>query len=174
MPVLTPDVIWLTAQEMLTCLCDALNLESECDCPCRACVIAGEPAWDDCCEGQLTVNLERLFFHDEFPNPNSQAQICGTLLAGEFKIQLLRCAPVVKDDGSAPTCPELSESARKIYQDLYISMSALACCLSKARRHRKYVISDATMVGPEGGCVGFTILVTVELHDPMPDITRVG
>lgn len=170
MTVRTPDLIHITAQEILNCICTALENESECKCPCRHCVIAGTPVWDDCCEGQLTVNLERLFFHDNFPTPMTQAQICGTQLAGTFLIQLLRCAPVVKDDGSAPTCNELSESSRKIYQDLYISMNALSCCLSIAKRERKFVIGEARLVGPEGGCVGFEIRVTVELHDPMPPI----
>lgn len=168
MPVLTPDLFWLTAQELLDCVCAALDEESECPCPCRVCVVAGTPVWDECCEGQLTAYLSRVFFHDNFPSAVSQAQICGTFLAGEIVIQLLRCAPVVHDDGSSPTCGELSESARKIYQELYISMRALACCLSEAKRHRKYVITDARTVGPEGGCVGFEIRVTIELHDPLP------
>lgn len=170
MPVLTPDLFWLTAQEMLDCICTALEQESECGCPCRVCVVAGTPAWDDCCEGQLTANIDNIFFHDNFPQRTSQAQVCASFLAGEIVITLLRCAPTVKDDGSAPSCPELSESARKILQDMYISLKALVCCLSEARRHRKYVITDARTVGPEGGCVGFTIRVTVEMHDPMPGI----
>lgn len=168
MPVLTPDLFWLTAQELLDCVCEALTLESECPCPCRVCVVAGTPAWDDCCEGQLTATIDRVFFHENFPNPVRDAQICGTFLAADMTIQLLRCAPVVHDDGSAPSCPELSESARKIYQEMYISMRALVCCLAEARRHRKYVINDARVVGPEGGCVGFEIKLTIEMHDPLP------
>lgn len=169
MPVLTPDLFWLTAQELLDCVCSALDLEAECGCPCRTCVVAGTPVWDDCCEGQLTAYIERVFFHENFPSQVGEAQVCASFLAGDIVIQLLRCAPVVNDDGSPPTCAELSESARKIYQELYISMKALVCCLAEAKRHRKYLITEGRIVGPEGGCVGFEIRVTLELHDPMPN-----
>lgn len=168
MPVLTPDLIHLTAQELIDCICDALNTESECPCPCRTYVSVGRPAWDDCCEGQLVAWLDRIYFHDNFPSQVTQAQICGTFLAGEFKIQRMYCAPTVKDDGSPPTHLELTESSRRVYQDLYIAMTALVCCLAQARRHRKYVIGLGTTVGPEGGCVGWEISVTIELHDPLP------
>ena len=168
MPVLTPDLFWLTATELLECVCSALFEEAECGCPCRTMVVDGRPAWDDCCDGQLSVWLERPFFHENFPSAITTAQICSTFLAGEYVIQLLRCAPSVKDDGSAPTPAELSESARRIYQDMYISLRALTCCLAEHKRYRQYLIREAVIVGPDGGCVGFEIRLTIELHDPMP------
>ena len=171
MPVLTPDLIHATLQEILDCACAALDAESECRCPCRACVVAGPPVWDDCCEGQLTVHLERLYMHDNFPAALRDPVFCNSELAGDVVVTLLRCAPTVKDDGMAPSCPELSESARKIYQEMYILYTAIVCCLAKARRQRKFVIGDAKIVGPEGGCVGVEIRLTIELHDPMPEIT---
>lgn len=168
MSVLTPDLIHLTAQELVDCVCTALNAEYECKCPCRSCVIVGPAVHDDCCEGQLHAWLDRLYYHENFPAPTTNAQVCGTMLAGEFIIEYQRCAPVIHDDGAAPSCPELSESARQVYQSLYIAMNALACCLSQAKRHRKYVIGDARPTEPQGGCVGWQIRVTIELHDPLP------
>jgi hypothetical protein len=168
MPVLTPDLFYLTAQEMLDCVCDALALESECGCPCSAYVSAGQPAWDDCCNGQLNVWLERPFFHENFPTPTSEAQVCRSFLAGDFAIQLVRCAPTVDDNGTPPSDAELADSARRIYQDFYIALRALTCCLAESRRDRLYLIRDSNIVGPDGGCVGFEIRVTIELHDPMP------
>jgi hypothetical protein len=114
------------------------------------------------------VWLERPFFHEEFPNPISEPQVCSTFLAGEFAIQLLRCAPTVDDNGNPPTEVELNESSRRIYQDMYIAIKALACCLAEAKRQRLYVIRESNIVGPDGGCVGFEIRLAIQMHDPMP------
>lgn len=168
MAVLTPTLICDTAQFILDCVCAALDAESSCPCPCRACVVAGPPVWDDCCEGQLTVSLENLFVHENFPARAAGPIFCFSPLAGDFLIQLLRCAPVVRDDGTPPSCPELSDSACQIYTDLYIALRALICCLAVAKRQRKFLIRDARVVGPDGGCIGFEIRLTVELHDPLP------
>lgn len=170
MAVLTPDLFWLTAEELLDCVCAALTEESECGCPCRAGVVVGAPAWDDCCEGSLNVWMERPYFHDIFPAQTSAAVVCSTPLAGEFAIQLLRCAPTIKDDGSAPTADELSESARLMYQDMYITLRALSCCLAQSKRDRLYTIRESNFVGPEGGCVGFQIRLTIQLNDPKPNL----
>jgi hypothetical protein len=166
MPVQTSDLFWLLAEEIKDCICVALEAESTCPCPCRACVIVGDPAWDDCCEGQLTVGLNRLYVHDNFPSAAVGPIFCFSPLAGDFTVTLLRCAPTVKDDGTLPTCDELSESARQIYSELYISMRALICCLAAKKRAAKFLIRDAVTVGPDGGCVGFQIRFTVELPDP--------
>lgn len=169
MPVLTPDLLFLTAQEVLDCVCAALTAESECGCPCRNCVVLGQPVWDSCCpDGQLTVFLNNLYVHGNFPAQETSAVFCSSPLAGEYTIQLVRCAPTVADDGTPPTCEALSESARKIYQDMYISYRAIICCLAAAKRQRKFTMKDARTVGPQGGCAGFEIRFSVELHDPMP------
>lgn len=168
MSVLTPDLFWMTADELLDCVCDALASDATCGCPCRVYVSAGPPAWDDCCEGQLTAWVENIFYHENFPNRQSTPAICGSMLAGDLVIQLLRCVPTVGDDGSVPPGPTLDNSARLIYQDMYIALNALTCCLSEARRNREYIIRDTRVVGPQGGCAGFEIRVTVQLHDPMP------
>lgn len=166
MPVQTPDLFWLTLEDMLVCICNALNSEGECECPCRVCVTAGPASPDDCCQGQLHAWFDRIFFHDNFPQANAGAMICGTFLAGDFTIERLMCAPVLNDDGEAPSCPELSESARLVYKELYIALTALNCCLAEAKRHRKYLITSGTVKDPNGGCVGWQIKGTIELHDP--------
>lgn len=168
MPVLTPDLLYLTADEILSCVCEALSLESVCGCPCRIYVSAGPPAWDDCCEGQLTAWIENIFYHENFPARQTTPAICGSMLGGDLVIQLLRCAPTVADDGSPPPGPVLDESARLLYQDMYIALNAATCCLAEARRHREYLIRDTRVIGPQGGCVGFELRLTIQLHDPLP------
>lgn len=166
MPVLTPDLFWLTSQEILDCVCEALQAETDCGCPCRAYVSIGQPAFDDCCEGQLAVWIERVFWQDNFPNQTTQAAICSGQLAADITVQYLTCAPMIKDDGSAPTSPELSESSRQVSQSWYVGNKAIVCCLAAARRHRLYVIKDSRPIQPSGGCVGWETKLTIQLPDP--------
>lgn len=173
MAVRTPDLIMLTADYILQCICDTLDAEKAagrllCACPCRTCSIIGPPVADDCCEGQLHVWLDRLYYHKNFPQASTEAQICGSFLAGDFKIQYLTCAPIINDAGVPPSCIELANSASEIYKMLYLAVDALNCCLAIAGRMRKYVIRDARPISPDGGCVGWELTVTVELHDPLP------
>ena len=169
MTVLTPDLFWLTGQVVLDCVCTSLTAESECGCPCRKGVVLGQPVWDSCCpDGQLTIFLDRVYVHANFPAQEAGPIFCSSPLAGEFTVQLIRCVPTVKDDGTPPTMEELSESARKIYQDMYIAYKSVICCLAASKRYRKFVMRDARTVGPQGGCAGFEIRFGIELHDPMP------
>lgn len=170
MPTQVPALLWNTAEEIRACVCDALATEGTCGCPCRTCVIVGTPAFDDCCDGQLTVSLQRLYVHDNFPNRLQTPVFCAAPLAAEYLITYIRCAPVVKDDGRAPTCDELSASALSIYTDLYVVERALICCLQAAKRRRKFVMADASTISPQGGCQGFEISLTIEIEDTLSDL----
>lgn len=170
MPTINPAVLWNTAEEIKTCVCNTLTAEGSCGCPCRSCVIVGQPVFDDCCEGQLTVSLQRVFVHDNFPVRAIGPVFCSTPLAAEFLITYLQCAPVVKDDGRAPSCDELSDSALKLYSDLYVVERGIICCLSQARRKRKFIMADATLITPTGGCHGFEIRLTIEIEDTLSDL----
>lgn len=170
MPTINPAVLYNTAEEIRACICNTLNTEGTCGCPCRTCVIVGTTVFDDCCEGQLTVSLQRLYVHGEFPAREIGPIFCSTPLAAEFLITYVRCAPVVKNDGTPPSCDELSASALGIYTDLYVVERGLICCLAQAKRKRKFVMGDATPVTPDGGCQGFEIRLTIEIEDTLSDL----
>lgn len=171
MAVLTKDLFHLTAQEVLDCVCEALALESTCGCPCRACIVVGQPVWDQCCDGgQLTAFIERVYVQNNFPGSQGQAITCMAPLAGEFTIQLIRCVPTMTDDGEAPSCEALSDSSRLIYEDMYIATRAVICCLAAYRKSREFTMRDIRTVGPQGGCAGFEIKFAVELNDPIPEV----
>lgn len=170
MPVPTPDLVWLTANEVVDCVCEALSEQSSCGCPCRAGVVYGAPAWDNCCDGQLTVFVERIYVQSEFPQTMTGEIICSSPLAADMSLQLLRCAPVLDDDGSAPSIAVLSEHAAQMLQDWYITQRALICCLATYRKYRAFTLRDSRPVGPQGGCSGFEIRFTVQLVDPIPVI----
>lgn len=164
-----PALLWNIAEEIRVCVCNALADDGSCQCPCRTCTVWGQPVFDNCCDGQLTVDFIRLYVHDNFPQAASGPVFCATPLAAEFRITYVRCAPVVKDDGSPPTCDELSTEALGMMTDVYVVYRALICCLQAQKRNRKFVMSDATPISPEGGCQGFEIRLTIEVEDTLSD-----
>jgi hypothetical protein len=170
MPTINPAILWNTAEEIRACVCDTLTNEGTCGCPCRTCVIVGTPVFDDCCQGQLTVSLQRLWVHGNFPQRDSQPIFCSSPLAAEYLVTYVRCAQVVRDDGSAPTCDQLSAEALSIYTDMYVVERGLICCLAQAKRKRKFMMGDATPISPQGACTGFEIRLTIEIEDTLSDL----
>lgn len=168
MPVLTPDLITLQAQELINCVCNALAIEADCGCPCHVYVVTGQPVFDYCCEGQLTAWLDSIYFINNFPNRLIEAATCQTNMGADFKIQYLTCHPSTHDDGSPPTPVQLQDAAFIVNQTLYIAMRALSCCLSLAKRYRSYIIRQGLPIIPQGGCAGWEITVSLEVVDPLP------
>jgi|SRR5688572_6700644 len=166
----TPDLVWVTAQEVLDCVCEALAEQSSCGCPCRSFVTINQPVWDECCEGQLALVMQRMYVMSNFPAANAQPIVCSSPLAADFTLQLIRCVPTMTETGVAPTAQELSDSAAQLYSDLYIAYRAVICCLAAYKKARLFTMRDGRMVGPQGGCAGFEIQFTVQLVDPVPVI----
>lgn len=179
---LKPLAIHELMENIRDCVCAALD-EATADvdnypgCPCRVCVVAGQPAWEDCedpCSGetggQLTVHLARIWPSSQFPDENRSVrgtpgcpQVSTT--AAELVITLLRCSPVGSEDGCPPTCEELEAVARTVHVDTAVVHTALLCCLphTAGRRGRRFVLGQSRTVGPQGGCVGIEQRVTVAL-----------
>lgn len=170
MPVETPELLWLTAQEVLDCVCDALALQSSCGCPCRKFVTIGNPAWDNCCDGQLALVIDRIYVQSVFPQAEGGTITCSSPIVGEFTLQLIRCVPTMTDQGDPPTPQALSDSAANIYADMYIAYRAVVCCLAAYKKSRLFTMRDGRTVGPQGGCGGFEIKFSVQLVDPIPVI----
>lgn len=188
---LTPYSVHDLAEAVLGCVCAALDaavadgVEGALGCPCRACVIPGVVAWDGCdalegCggqaggpPGQLTVSVRQIHPStlDRFPAMDTSVQgVRGCtpppLTAAELIITLLRCAPVMDEDGCPPTCEELTAAARAVHVDMATVYSALWCCLpglGPGRRPLRFVMGAQTVIGPQGGCVGLEQRVTVAL-----------
>lgn len=179
---LTALAVHRIAELIRDCVCAALDQATEeidgyPGCPCRSCVVAGVPAWEDCQDpcsgeagGQLTVHLERMYPSSRFPEEDRQVrgtpgcpQVATT--AAEFVVTVLRCAPMGTADGCPPTCEELEETARTVHVDASVVYSALLCCLphTAGRRGRRFILGQSRTVGPEGGCVGVEQRVTVAL-----------
>lgn len=171
------------AETILGCVCAALDaaaddVEGIPGCPCRACVVPGMPAWDDCEDpcgqsgagGQLTVSFVRLYTSTTFPADDLPVRglpgcVPSAGVAAEFVVTLLRCVPISSEDGCPPTCEEQSAAAKILNTDAVTVYNALVCCLPKTggRRGPKYVMGQQKVVGPQGGCAGIEQRVTVAL-----------
>jgi hypothetical protein len=160
-------------------------------CPCRRGVVPGEPAWDGCedgCDpvpadpdsagGQLTVNIVRAYESTpaRFPSETRvvrSLKVCeATVMAFELDVTLLRCVPSGVDENGCPPSPEeLQEAAGVLAADMLVVRSGIECCYAgtlvgpRNRSGRRYILGPATVLGPQGGCVGFVQRVTVEFAD---------
>ncbi|MET7981699.1 MULTISPECIES: hypothetical protein [unclassified Streptomyces] len=187
---LSPLAVQELAEGVLGCICEALDdtaakVDGQPGCPCRSCVVPGQPAWDTCDDpcgeaattgGQLTVNVARMYASslDTFPSTEARDQAVrgkrGCKLPGltavELVITVLRCVPTPNDQGCPPSCEDLAAAARVINFDAVSVLNALDCCLPALGVRRQgllYVIGAQRQVGPEGGCAGTEQRVTVGL-----------
>lgn len=183
------------ADAVLGCVCVALDQVADDDpaqpgCPdCRACVVPGQVAWDDCSNpcsgegagGQLTVSVGRTYMSANFPADDRTViglKKCTPppTLAVEIIVTLLRCAPEDTAEGCPPSCTDLAAAARIAHIDLVTIVNALLCCLpetSTGRDDRRFVLGAGRMLGPEGGCVGVEQRLTVAVRNcyTCPEVT---
>ncbi|WP_326694749.1 hypothetical protein [Streptomyces sp. NBC_01766] len=173
-------------EAVVGCVCAALartaqEVEGQPGCPCRACVVPGQPAWDSCDDpcgqdgegGQLTVSVARIYGSSDAEFPSESRVVQGVrgctpppITALELVVTLLRCAPTFSEDGCPPSCEELNASAQILHVDMVAVFNALLCCLpgtQQARRGRRFVMGQQKVLGPEGGCVGLEQRVIVAL-----------
>lgn len=175
---------FLWAQELLDCACEALTLHAPEGCPERACVYNGgvEVAFDDCCAGQLWVAWGRTYSTEVFPEQrpeNTSSRKCfsqGHMLAIDFEIGIVRCAPTIDDYGTPPSCEQIEASALQMHQEAYIILRAVTCCLAEwVTQGHDAVWTEQIPAGDEGTCVGSVLKVTVGLNclrcipDPEPE-----
>lgn len=173
-PSLTaPAVPYLWAKELLDCACEALTNHTTGGCPDRACVYNGDTAvaYDNCCDGQLWVSWDRTIPSDwktqsfgNFPtrSPRATKANCFQLIAIEFEIGIIRCAPTVHDDGTPPTCEEIEESALQMHEDAWAILKGVLCCLNEFSAAGFYTSwEQQEPTGDVGGCTGSVLRVAV-------------
>ena len=122
-------------------------------------VAAGSVAWDNCC-GQLVVAPERVYRTARFPLEGPDENGCfDGLIALDLVVLLLRCVPVIEDDGSVPDDLELSAAYTGILADAAVIWDVLAS--TQLPEWWERANENQVYVGAEGGCIGVETRVTV-------------
>ena len=159
-----PQIINNTLDEILACVCAALA-NGSCGCPCYAFIATGAVVpWDHCCDGgQLWVKLERMYATANFPSQDNSTLQCGVTWSADILVGILRCGPVLDDQGLPPNPDDVTATSVLVYEDMALVAPAIACCLGQAKKYRQYRISDFRPVNPQGGCYGSELRLTIEL-----------
>jgi hypothetical protein len=173
-----PFAVFDIATHIKECVLDWLELTST-GVPDRACVIAGEVAWDNCECGQLTVSMQSNYEASGTSLPRSGTETPGRRSCGpplftvNYLVTMLRCAPT----GTAtapPTCEELETYARMTAEDAWAVRAGVICCLDEAisvrlsngtKLYRDFVVGTQTFVGPQGACGGSQLQVAVTVDN---------
>lgn len=137
--------------------------------PGRAGMVPGEIAWDACdCGGMLAVTLTRAYLSEVFPEETETVNgaCAAPYEVGQFTVAVVRCAPQAEGVEAAPAADDLDAAAGLLLQDtaeMLDSLSAALCRLQADDEVLDYLVTPAEPVGPEGGCVGVTLTVRVNL-----------
>lgn len=166
-------IIFQAAQDILACVLQGL-IDDGLPIPCRVCVVPGDIAWDNCADGgQLELSINNVYYTTQFPVDTSSTDttergICNIgIPSAVMTISLMRCAPMPAGlTAKAPSCEQLTETAKLIAQDNYVIRTSIQCCLDTMRRDVNNALTDwrfspTSVEGPSGGCVGNSVDITV-------------
>lgn len=172
------DPVLPLASRLLDCLCEQLP-DTVGGPVCQCCLRPGLGAPADLCcnclndgvpaEGQAWVRVSRIFpVTARFPQQQTDRQACQTgAWAAELELGVWRCAGVVDDDGTPPSCERVTRDTTVTLSDAAAMRRALRCCFTDA--DTLTVVGDWSPLGPNGGCVGGRMIITVEFSDcPCP------
>lgn len=168
--VLGPEKWWTIATALRDAVAAVLDPAI-----CRAVVMPGNIAWDDCECGLLAVTIARTFLSDVFPEPQAEPVGIGcdaVYEVSEFLLDVVRCAPSPVETGQgdiAPAVEALEAAAQQMSQDAVDTLNAVSTLLCRMKNDLPeeivdFLIGQQTAAGPEGGCVGTELHVMVSLR----------
>lgn len=159
--------LFARASQLADCLCSALQEQEypseEAQWQGECCVWpAAEVAFDNCCEkgGQGWVTVQGGGIAGEFPDINSAPSDCTQTLAVTYEIGVLRCVCAEATCG----CDRKEADAANVILDFQAMLKGISCCLNEG--DDEWVMQSFQFIGPEGGCAGSSMLITI--REPMP------
>lgn len=165
--------VW--ALEMLEAVGEALEADTAGGKPARACVYNGGTAvaYDDCCDGQLWVAWGRTIPSDwkqqsfgRYPTASPRAVAgfskCLTMVAIDYEVGILRCAPTLDEHGNPPSAEEIEASARQMHEDAWVILRATLTQLDAWEHGGTFVSWEAQVpIDDNAGCVGSLLRFSV-------------
>lgn len=131
------------------CVCEEITkrgLPSVCFC---GVVPGATPVFDFAEEGMAWVRLANSFPAVAFPSQDQTLRSCGSPLAYQLEVGIVRCVEV-NEDGEAPTLEQQFEATRLQMADMEAMRYAIQCCLPNASK----ILGNYTPYGPQGAAVG--------------------
>lgn len=165
------DRIYRIGARLLQCACNTLA-QTEFGCPPRVCLVPGDqPSVENCCagEGQLTVNLARIFDSRSFPvaDTGTPGNCDATLEVAVYEIEIWRCAPTGTIH-NPPSCDDLDDTARLTMSDITAVRWGVKCCLRDADSMHdvlpvgyRWTFEEHITKSVEGGCAGSSLSVVI-------------
>jgi len=174
-PVNSADIDLLllpVALELLDCLCTALNLQT--NPPAICCLRAGDSVtadigvnYDECCSGLAYVRPAGFYMtgtqDGPFPSPSTDMALnaCGVPAWGlRLEMGVMRC---IKTDGQI-SCADWTAATVQQLADAK-AMRAAVCCMEQAHDPGDIALGAWAPVGPAGGCLGSTWVVSVQVSN---------
>lgn len=119
----------------------------------RVGIVHGTPVWDECCEGYLYARVVRNSLSNPFPQESTSPTQCSLIPTAQAELGILRCAPVISDNGVPPSAQEQSDFAKAMIRDKSILFHVLL------DHHPDWsnfpvVIAGWTPLDIQGGCGG--------------------
>jgi len=138
----------------------------------RAYVSPGAPALD-CCP-QLTVhaggNEEAATAPlQPFLSPGQRARVHGSVYLVNLTATVVRCVPVLDDNGKPPSAVALEQAANETNSDVWaiwnhvLSEHRAGALFASPSGRRELLLDAASPLDPSGGCGGWRIPIRVQL-----------
>lgn len=158
------------AQALIQCAYDAVDHTGTLAIQ-RHGVVIGEIAWDQCQCGQLVISEQRRFLSRSFPveEVDHTAECGGPWLVTQLSLSLARCVPDMDVNGQPPAVADLTTAAGQLSKDMTDTQQGVQCCLDNlynANQVEAWELGAFEVVGPSGGCAGFSLLVYLGHTNP--------
>lgn len=128
--------------------------------PERSFISPGQPQYDCCPEGQLTVHAQAVISDPIQPIKNHTRANLVNLVA-----TILRCVPATDEDGNYPVASEAEAAAEQVNADGWALWNHIFNLISAGELFRlceKIQWNGLRSITPSGGCGGWTLGITVQ------------
>ncbi|REF00618.1 hypothetical protein [Thermomonospora umbrina] len=119
----------------------------------------------------MWVRLQRIYpTTSPWPQEATTPLPCsaGGAWAAELVMGVYRCVAAVDDNGDPATCEQVFNDAEKLLSDAAAMRQAALCCFPATEEGPDVLAGEYRPIGPNGGCGGGQMLVTVRFTECCP------
>ena len=117
---------------------------------------------DECCDGAAFVRVVRTYPSWGVPAPALTSMSCAQPHGVVFELSIWRCSPI-GDISEPPVQQAWNDLHQELLNDRLTMLSAI-CCLQAQLDQRTIMIGEWAPVNTDGGCVGSTVTLDVDIY----------